>query len=175
MDPKRGGKLAAAKYLTIMQVMVEEDWVGEIQYTKWGKTRVALLRVESFEDRPVLMIQNMLWPDELRTPEFPALDKARDVEVDPRLLPVARAAMQSMVEDWNPADLVDTYQEKLTAAIEAKASGKAIELATVEAAPTTDDIADLLAKLEATAKAKQAKAAAKKAPAKKAPPKKSVA
>jgi DNA end-binding protein Ku len=170
MDPKRGGKLAAAKYLTIMKVMAENDWVGEIQYTKWGKTRVALLRVESFEDRPVLMIQNMLWPDELRTPEFPALDKARDVEVDPRLLPVARAAMQSMVEDWNPADLVDTYQEKLTAAIEAKASGKAIELATVEAAPTTDDIADLLAKLEATAKAKQAKA-----PAKKAPPKKSVA
>lgn len=186
MDPKRGGKLAAAKYMTIMQVMAENDWVGEISYTKWGKTRTALLRVESFEGEPVLMVQNMLWPDELRQPEFPQLDKARAVEVDPRLKPAAHAAMASMVEKWNPDNVRDVYQEKLTAAIEAKAGGKPIELATVEAAVQTDDIGALLAQLEASQKGREVdldqpdpipgkKAPAKKAPAKKAAPKKVVA
>ena len=179
MDPKRGGKLAAAKYLTIMQVLAEEGWVGVVNYTKWGKTRLALLRVALGEDgKPVLMIQNMMWSDELRAPEFPQLDKARAAEVDPRLLPVARATMQSMVKEWNPDSYHDTYQEKLTAAIEAKAGGQPIELATVEAAAQTDDIGALLAQLEASQKAKDgapAEAPAKKAPAKKAASKKVVA
>jgi DNA end-binding protein Ku len=174
MDPKRGGKLAAQKYMSIMQVLNEEELVGVVEYTKWGKTRTALLRVVHREDGDVFMIQNMLWPDELRAPEFPTLAKARDVEVDPRLLPVARTVIQSMVEDWDPGTVHDTYQEKLTAAIEAKAGGKPIELTKVLDAPRVDDMDALLAQLTASVKPKDdAEApAAKKAPAKKAAPRK---
>jgi len=178
MDPKRGGKLAAQKYMTIMQVLNEKELVGEVEYTKWGKTRTALLRVVHRANGDILMIQNMMWPDELRTPEFPTLDKAREIEVDPRLLPTMRMVAESMIEDWDPDALHDTYQEKLTAAIEAKAGGKAIEPATVEPKTVTDDMDALLAQLQASVKPKDdapAKPPAKKAPAKKAAPKKVVA
>jgi DNA end-binding protein Ku len=174
MDPKRGGKLAAQKYMAIMRVLNEDELVGVVQYTKWGKTRLALLRVVHRANGDILMIQNLTWPDEVREPDFPTLTKAREVEVDPRLLPVARTVIQSMVEDWNGDDYVDTYQEKLTAAIEAKAGGKAIELATVQPKAATDDMDALLAQLTASVKAKEG-APAKKAPAKKAAPKKVVA
>jgi DNA end-binding protein Ku len=175
MDPKRGGKLAAQKYMTIMQVLNEDELVGEVEYTKWGKTRAALLRVVHREKDDVLMIQNMMWPDELRSPEFPTLDKAREIETDPRLLPTFRMVAESMTEDWDPDTVRDTYQEKLTAAIEAKAGGKAIEVATIQPKTATDDMEALLAQLQASVKAKgdaPAKAPAKKAAAKKAAPKK---
>jgi DNA end-binding protein Ku len=174
MDPKRGGKLAAQKYRTIMQVLSEEEKVGVVEYTKWGKTRSALLRVVHRENGDVLMVQNMLWPDELRAPEFPQLDKAREIELDPRLLPTFRMVAESMTEEWDPSTLHDIYQEKLTAAIEAKAGGKPIEVATVQPKTATDDMDALLAQLQASVKPKDddAKAPAKKAPAKKAPAKK---
>jgi DNA end-binding protein Ku len=174
MDPKRGGKLAAQKYRVIMQVLVEDELVGVVQYTKWGKTRLALLRVVPGEHGDIMILQNIIWPDELRPAEFPVMDKARAVELDPRLLPVARATMQSMVKEWDPADYIDTYQEQLTKAIEAKAGGKPIELTKVLDAPKVDDMDALLAQLTASVKPKDdAKApAAKKAPAKKAAPRK---
>lgn len=183
LDPKRGGKLAAQKYITVMRIMSEEGWVGVVQYTKWGKTRLALLRVVPGEDGDILTMQNILWPDELRAPEFPTLEKAREIEVDPRLLPIARATMQSMVKDWDDADYTDTYQELLTKAIETKAGGQVIELSKVLDAPKVDDMDALLAQLSASVKPKDelppkpsAKdAPAKKAPAKKAAPKKVVA
>ena len=74
-----------------------------------------------------------------------------------------------MVEDWNADDYHDVYEEQLTAAIEAKAAGKPIEVDEVEDAPTADDIEALLAALQASQKAKAAKVPAKKAAAKKAP------
>jgi DNA end-binding protein Ku len=176
MDPKRGGKLAAQKYRAIMQVLSEEGLAGVIQYTKWGKTRLALLRVVHRENGDILMIQNVVWGDELRAADFPQLEKAREIEMDPRLIPAARAVIASMVQPWNPADYTDTFQEKLTAAIEAKAGGKTIQLETVQPKTVTDDMDALLAQLQASVKPKdddpKGAAPAKKAPAKKAPAKK---
>ena len=181
-DQKRGSKQGVATYLTIRQVLLEEDLVGVVQYTRWRKNRIALLRVEDTEYGGCLVVQNLLWPDELREPEFPVLMKAVDADVDARLLPVARMVIQSMTEDWNADDYQDTYEEQLTAAIEAKAGGKPIEVADVEDAPKADDIEALIAALEKTAAAKQGgakappkKAAPAKAAVKKAGPKRSAA
>lgn len=181
VDPKRGGKQALAIYLTIRHHLIEKDLVGVVQYTRWGRNRTALLRVEDTSYGGVLVLQNMMWPDELREPDFPVLAKAGDDDIDPRLLPVGGSVIDSMVEDWNPDNYRDTYMEQLNAAI---AAGKVIETGTDDAAPTTDDISELLAKLEqskkapakkAPAKKAAAKAPAKKAPAKKAPAKKATA
>lgn len=162
-DPKRGSQ-ALASYLTILQVMVESELVGVVQYTRWGRNRLGLLCVEPTEYGGVLVIRNMMWPDELRAPAFEKLETADRSAIDSRLLPVARSVIESMTADWDPSAYADTYTEALNAAIVAKAEGG--EVAAIEAAQGggIDDVAELLAKLEASAKAK--------APAKKAAPKK---
>jgi DNA end-binding protein Ku len=116
----------------------------------------------------VLVAQNMIWPDELRAAVFPVLADAKDMVVDPRLLPVARTVISSMIEDWNPGEHRDAYTDALSAAIEAKAAGQVISADTDASGPAPDDVADLIAKLEASQKKK---APAKRAPAKRAPAK----
>lgn len=175
-DKKRGSKASTATYKSIVQVIDEGELAGIVQYTKWGKTRLGLLRTEEAVDadgRPirVLVIQNMIWPDELRAPEMPA--GVRDVQPDERMLPILRTLVESMTVDWNPDSHHDTYQEQLAAAVAAKATGEPIQLDAKpqDAAKPEDEVADLLAKLQESVKAKT-KAPAKKAPARKAPARK---
>ena len=94
-----------------------------------------------------------------------------------------------MTDDFNPDRFHDDYQEQLHELVQAKLEGG--EAFTTEEQPKeldeTEDVSDLLAKLEASVKARRAgggsdgdkpakkapaKKAAKKAPAKKAPAKK---
>lgn len=195
-NPKRGGNAAIATYKMILQIMTEEDLVAVVQYTMRTTNRIAILRPEPTEFGGILVVQNMLWPDEVRSPAFSVLTEAKDVPVDQRLLPVGRSVVQAMIEDWNPAEYVDVYQQQLSKAIEARAAGQSIEVTADAPDAPPDDVSDLIAKLEASVAAKKGskpavsldedtaleasiaahpakgKAPAKKAPAKKAAPRK---
>jgi DNA end-binding protein Ku len=146
------------------------------------------LRVKDFSKRDVMVIHTLLWPDEIRDPDFPVLDKK--VEIKPAELKMAGQVVDSMTDDFNPDRYRDTYQEELRELVEAKLEGG--EAFTTEEQPKelepTEDVSDLLAKLEASVKRRRSeaqeapaktapakKAPAKKAPAKKAPAKKSPA
>ena len=142
-----------------------------VHFTLRNKTRLAALRVKDFGKRDVMVIHTLLWPDEIRDPDFPVLDKK--VEIKPAELKMAGQVVDSMAEDFNPDRYHDTYQEQLHELVQAKLEGG--EAFTTE--EKTEDVSDLLAKLEASVKARSgdAKAPAKKTTAKKAPAKKSVA
>ena len=173
-DAKRG-RQAVTTYRMIRKILVDEGKVGVVQYTRWGRNRIGLLDVEPTDDGGMLVIRNMMWPDELRPTEG-LLPAGSDDDIDPRLMPVMQEVVKSMTAAWNPADYTDTYTEALTAAIEAKAAGD--EIASIESSTggSIDDVSELLAKLEATAAARaSAKAPAKKAPARKRAAKKDVA
>jgi DNA end-binding protein Ku len=102
------------------------------------------------------------------------LDKK--VDIKPAELKMAGQVVESMAEDFNPDRYHDTYQEQLQELIDAKLEGG--EAFTAEEQPKeldeTEDVSDLLAKLEASVKARSGdgKAPAKKTAAKKAPAKK---
>jgi len=124
------------------------------------------------------VIHTLLWPDEIRDPDFPVLDK--EVEIKPAELKMAGQVVESMADDFDPDRYHDTYQEQLQELVDAKLEGE--EAFTVEEQPTeldeTEDVSDLLAKLEASVKARSSakkepanKEPAKKEPAKKAPAK----
>ena len=128
--------------------------------------------------REVMVIHTLLWPDEIRDPDFPALDKK--VDIKPAELKMAGQVVESMADDFNPDRYHDDYQEQLHELVQAKLEGG--EAFTAEDQPQkldeTEDVSDLLAKLEASVKARSgdaAKAPVKKAPAKKAPAKKAAA
>lgn len=150
-----------------------------VHFTLRNKTRLAALRVKDFGKRDVMVIHTLLWPDEIRDPDFPILDKK--VEVKPAELKMAGQVVDSMAEEFNPDRYHDDYQEQLHELVQAKLEGG--EAFTTEEQPKeldeTEDVSDLLAKLEASVKARSGggngKAAEKKAPAKKSAAKKTAA
>ncbi|MCW2653738.1 MAG: end-binding protein Ku [Mycobacterium sp.] len=174
-------------YVLLARTLAETDRVAIVHFALRNKTRLAALRVGDFSKREVMVVQTLLWPDEIRDPDFPVLDQKVDVKAAE--LKMALQVVESMADDFHPEQFHDTYQEQLRELVEAKLEGG--EAFTTEEQPaeldSTEDVSDLLAKLEASVKRRRAgeqsasadgaakKAPAKKAPAKKAPAKKSPA
>jgi DNA end-binding protein Ku len=172
------GTKSIKSYVLLAKTLAETDRVAIVHFTLRNKTRLAALRVKDFSKRDVMMVHTLLWPDEIRDPDFPALDTK--VEIKPAELKMAGQVVESMADDFDPDRYHDTYQEQLHELIEAKLEGD--EAFTPEERPAeldaTEDVSDLLAKLEASVQKRSAakkepakKAQAKKAPAKKAPAK----
>jgi DNA end-binding protein Ku len=170
-------------YVLLAKTLAETDRVAIVHFALRNKTRLAALRVKDFSKRDVMVVHTLLWPDEIRDPDFPVLDTK--VEIKPAELKMAGQVVESMAEEFNPDAFRDDYQDQLKELVTAKLEGD--EAFTVEEKPAeldeTDDVSDLLAKLEASVKNRRAGASekadsaepAKKAPAKKAPAKKSAA
>lgn len=181
-------------YVLLAKALAETDRVAIVHFALRNKTRLAALRVKEFSTRNVMVVHTLLWPDEIREPEFPALDTP--TEVRPAELTMAGQVVESMAAEFHPEDFTDTYQEQLRELVEAKLEGGEA-FSTPEAPPPlddTEDVSDLLAKLEASVRRRQleresraeapadtaaappaAKAPARKAPARKAPAKKAPA
>jgi DNA end-binding protein Ku len=169
-DVKRG-RQAVTTYRMIRRTLIDEGKVGVVQYTRWGRNRLGLLDVEPTDDGGVLVIRNMMWPDELRATDG-LLPAGSDDDIDPRLMPVMQEVVKSMTTDWNPTAYLDAYTGQLNAAIEAKAAGSELPRLATDDDTSIDDVADLLAKLQQTADARAPK---KAAPKRKATPKREVA
>jgi DNA end-binding protein Ku len=169
-------------YVLLAKTLADTDRVAIVHFALRNKTRLAALRVKDFSKREVMVIHTLLWPDEIRDPDFPTLDTK--VDVKPAELKMAGQVVESMTDDFHPERYEDTYQEELKELVEAKLEGGEA-FTTEEAEPKeldeTEDVSDLLAKLEASVKARRGGGAsgdgqaAKKAPAKKAAAKKAPA
>ncbi|HET9876750.1 MAG TPA: Ku protein [Mycobacterium sp.] len=156
-------------YVLLAKTLAETDRVAIVHFALRNKTRLAALRVKDFSKREVMMIHTLLWPDEIRDPDFPVLDKK--VEVKPAELKMAGQVVDSMADDFDPDRYRDTYQDQLHELIEAKLEGG--EAFTAEERPAeldeTEDVSDLLAALEASVKSRSnaKKSTAKKSTARK--------
>ncbi|MGV1087720.1 MAG: Ku protein [Mycobacterium sp.] len=162
---------SSKSYVLLAKALSETDRVAIVHFALRNKTRLAALRVKDFSKRNVMVVHTLLWPDEIREPDFPSLDA--DVEVRAPELKMAGQVVESMAADFHPEEFTDTYQEQLKELVEAKLAGG--EAFATEDKPTpldeTEDVSDLLAKLEASVRKRREQAAAEAAPAKKAPTK----
>ena len=165
-------------YVLLAKTLEETERVAIVHFALRNKTRLAALRVKDFSKRDVMVIHTLLWPDEIRDPDFPVLDKK--VDVKPAELKMAGQVVESMADEFNPDRYHDTYQEELRELVDAKLEGG--EAFTTEEQPKelepTEDVSDLLAQLEASVKRRRSESdesTAKKAPAKKAAAKKASA
>nr|WP_232716971.1 Ku protein [Gordonia metallireducens] len=175
-------------YVLLAKALEETDRLAIATFTLRNRTRVAALRVVD----GVMTLQTLLWPDEVRKPDFGFLDE--DTEIRDQELKMAASLIESMASDYDPSEFEDRYQEELSKLIEAKAEGSEAfpESDEVKSEDEDSEVADLLAALRAsvkdrgssddasdeeksTAKKAPAKKAAKKAPAKKAAAKKATA
>ena len=158
-------------YVLLAKALTETDRVAIVHFALRNKTRLAALRVREFSKRNIMVVHTLLWPDEIRDPDFPSLDAK--VDVRPAELKMAGQVVDSMAGDFKPEEFTDTYQEQLRELVEAKLAGGEAFVTTEKPArlDETDDVSDLLAKLEASVRRRREEAAAK-APAKQAPAKK---
>jgi DNA end-binding protein Ku len=119
----------------------------------------------------VLVLETLLWPDEVRQPDFKFLDE--DVDVRSQELKMAASLIDTMTEDFDPSLYKDAYREALEALVQAKIEGNEVVRPVGQAAAADSDggPADLAATLRASveaAKANRAKTSDKtdKTPAK---------
>lgn len=87
--------------------------------------RVALRQRESLaamRSRDGMMVlETLLWPDEVRTPDFEFLDQ--DIEVRAQELRMASSLIDSMTVDFDPSQYRDGYREALEELVVAKSQG----------------------------------------------------
>jgi DNA end-binding protein Ku len=176
---------AAKPYVLLRDALTNTDRVAIVKVALRQREQLATLRVRD----DVLVLNTMLWPDEVRTAKFDFLDD--DIEARPAELAMAGSLIESMAAEFDPTTYTDNYREALQEVIDAKVAGREVVAPEEpEAAPTA--AVDLMAALRASVERARAargedtggtddaeataptpfKSAKKAAPAKKAPAKK---
>ena len=104
-------------YVLLRQVLERTDRVAIVHFALRQKTRLALLRVRD----EVLMVQTLLWPDEVRKADFPALETK--VTLKAPELKMALSLVDSFAGNFEPEKFDDEYRDQLQQLIEAKIDG----------------------------------------------------
>jgi DNA end-binding protein Ku len=104
----------------------------------------------------VLVLETLLWPDEIRTPDFAFLDE--DVDVRSQELKMAASLIDTMTEDFDPSAYTDKYREALEALVQAKIEGNDVvrPVGTLVAPDKSAGPADLTETLRASVEAAKA-------------------
>lgn len=140
MEPQ---KAALKPYVLLRDALHKSGQVAIAQVVLRQRETLAVLRVYS----DVLVLTTILWPDEVRTPEFPFLHEDNP-QVRPQELTMAGSLIDSMSDRvYDPSKYVDRYQEALNELIDARISGRQI---TKPGAPPEENTADLLSALRAS-------------------------
>jgi DNA end-binding protein Ku len=143
-------------YVLMRKVLEDTDRVAIVQFTLRQKTRLGVLRVHG----KVLLLQSLLWDDEVREASFPSLDA--DVRIQKRELDMATSLVTGFESDFTPADYTDEYQVQLKKLVDAKLEqGESLDTAATFG--ETDDeegdgeVIDLMEALKRSVEANRAK------------------
>jgi DNA end-binding protein Ku len=175
-------KTAVKAYALLRRALADTDRTAIVQFSLRQKTRLGALRVRD----KVLMLQSLLWDDEVREADFPSLDEG--VRVSAKEAEMASSLVENMSADFAPEKFSDDYQAQLRELIAAKLEqGDALDTAATfgeedAGEPGGGQVVDLMDALRRSVEenrsrrrgsaATKTSPAAKKAPAKKAPAKK---
>jgi DNA end-binding protein Ku len=154
-------KTAVKPYVLLREALEESDQVALVKVAIRNREQLATLRVRE----GVIVLDTMIWPDEVREADFGFLDE--DIELRPQERQMARSLVESMSGDFDPEEYTDNYREALQAVIEAKVEGREV-VEVEEAQPTAGNVVDLMSALRASVDAaKKRRGAPAETPAKK--------
>ncbi|BBE21158.1 non-homologous end joining protein Ku [Arthrobacter sp. MN05-02] len=101
-------------YVLLRRTLEETDRTAIVQFSLRQKSRLAALRVRG----DVLMLQTLLWDDEVREASFPALEEK--VRISAKEKQMSAALVDSFSTDFDPENFTDEYQVQLRTLIDAK-------------------------------------------------------
>ncbi len=134
---------ATKPYLLLRDALTDSERVAIVKVALRQREQLATLRVRD----GVLLLNTMLWPDEIRKPAFGFLDE--DLKLRPPELAMATSLIDSMAADFHPDEFTDDYRAALQEVIDAKVEGReVVQPEEVEEAPAA--AVDLMAALKAS-------------------------
>nr|WP_240542971.1 Ku protein [Solihabitans fulvus] len=108
---------AVQAYVLLRQALERARRMAIVRITVRQREMLATLHTRG----DLLVLHTMLWPDEIRVPDFAFLD--RDVTVRPAELTMATSLVATMSAPFTPGEFADRYRDALAGLIEAKAAG----------------------------------------------------
>ena len=156
-------KVGTKAYALLRRTLEETDRTAIVQFSLRQKTRLGALRARG----KVLMLQSLLWDDEVREADF---DSVKDSpKVSPQELKMSASLVDNMATDFAPEKFSDEYQDQLKKLIAAKLEqGDKLDTAATfgEEGEKADD-AEVIDLMEALRQSVERNRAARKTPAKK--------
>jgi DNA end-binding protein Ku len=136
-------------YVLLRKTLEQTDRTAIVRFSLRQKTRLAALRVRG----DVLVLQTLLWADEVREAAFPSLDEP--VRISAKELELSASLVESFAADFDPSEFSDEYQDELRTLIQAKIEqGDALDTAETfgehEEEETGGEVIDLMAALRAS-------------------------
>jgi DNA end-binding protein Ku len=140
LEPDRMG---TKPYALLREALREADRMAVVHVAIRNRSTMAVLRVRD----DVIVLQTMLWPDEIRQPDFDTLADAETLR--PQELSMAASLIDSMTGDYDPDEFEDDYREAVVALLEGKVEGGAVtEAPAAREATSGGEVVDLLAALQ---------------------------
>ena len=136
LEPEKSG---AKPYALLRQALQEADRMAVVTVALRQRTTVAVLRVRD----DVIVLQTMMWPDEIRKPDFSIeTGEVKDAEVR-----MATMLVETLAGDFDPREFEDDYAEAVEALVKAKVEGGEVKR-TPTSTKSSGEVVDLLAALQ---------------------------
>lgn len=138
---------AAKPYTLLREALLESDRMALATVSLRNRMTLAVLRVRD----DVIVLQTMMWPDEVRVPDF-SVDGG---EAKPAERKMATMLVETLAGDFDASEFEDDYEKALEAVVQAKLEGG--EVTRPEEAPkSAGEVVDLLAALQRSVEAARA-------------------
>jgi DNA end-binding protein Ku len=146
LEPEKTG---AKPYALLRQALLDADRMAIVTVALRQRTTPAVLRVRD----DVIVMQTMMWPDEIRTPDF----TVEAGGVKPAEVKMAKMLVETLAGDYDPAEFEDDYAGAVEAVVKAKIEGGEVTR-TETSTKSAGEVVDLLAALQQSVEAaKQAR------------------
>lgn len=129
-------------YVLLSEALKRSGRVAVVKIALRQRESLAVLRVRD----QLLVLETMLWADEIRTPDFPFLHQ--EVAISDRELHEATDLVETLSEKFTPSRYTDSYRAALQALVRAKIDGN--EVVQPAASSQLEGASDLLSALRNT-------------------------
>jgi len=144
-------KAAAKAYGLLRDALREADRMAVVTVSLRNRMTTAVLRVRD----NVIVMQTMMWPDEVRKPDFAPLDATED-PAKPAELQMAKLLLDTLAGDYDPSEYEDDYRGAVEALVQAKLEGGEVTRVP-QVRESTGEVVDLLAALQRSVDAARVK------------------
>jgi DNA end-binding protein Ku len=145
---------AVKPYVLLREALRQTDRMALVKVALRQRETLALLRVRG----AVIVLQTMLWTDEVRTPDFEILDS--EISLREQETAMAASLIDSLSADFDPSRFRDKYRDATVALIDGKRTSGDSRPAPATVSGTSgngaDSMTDLLSALQRSVEAAKA-------------------
>jgi len=129
-------------YVLLREALAKTDRMAVVKVAMRQRETLAVLRVRG----DVILLQTMLWPDEIRAADFDILDG--DIELREAEVAMAMSLVESLAADFEPDQYEDAYATAVADLVDAKLAGAPPVPVTAPDEVGSAEVVDLLTALQ---------------------------